>query len=105
MFDGAIASTWGDWVLGDLADALNRASVAVGPGTQVESVGIAPPSEESGVPTVSVLMTDVLAIRRIGSEIVGLYDVELGPAPVPDSWAGVLLGVHLVLTPDLGEPT
>lgn len=65
----ATSLSWGDWRMGDLADAARRASDVFGPGAPVSSMIILPPAAPENLPSVQVVVEDRVALERLRAEL------------------------------------
>jgi len=95
---------WGDWVLGDLADLVDRLTDVIGRYTDVELVKVAPPREPETLPTVTMVVADDGGIFRLRSEMAACeYPVRFLGAMSEDGWAAEVAGIRLRVVPVGGE--
>jgi hypothetical protein len=58
-------SEWGSWVLGDLADALDRAADLLGGSQETVQVLVAPPVGDEPLPRVNVVARSEVEVARL----------------------------------------
>lgn len=96
---------WGHWVLGDLADALRRASDAVGHDIDVLRVQVMPPGTPGDLPEVTMVLGDDRGVSRLQREVRdGGYPVFWPDVEVENGWMVEILGLRLVVVTEAGEP-
>ena len=87
---------WGGWVLGDLANAVDRASGAVGHGVEVLGVQVTPPTVQNGMPEVTIVVEEKVTLARLHEEVTaGLHPVRFLEDPTDEGWVAELNGVRL----------
>ncbi|MFC5175598.1 hypothetical protein [Nocardioides taihuensis] len=96
MLPETVGTSWGTWVLGDLADAMERAAAAVGQSVKVDEVQIRPPQVAGESPEVSIVVGDRAVLLTMRDEVAACYPHEVLAAQ-DDAWAAQLLGMRLVL--------
>src|SRR4051794_8565153 len=91
--DGQLAQTellepvsrdWGDWRLGDLADALHRGSRGLGPSSPAERVYVCPPAGDAvDLPWVEIIVGDRAAVVQLRE---ALSEGDYVPRFLEDPW-------------------
>lgn len=105
MIDTAPDWAWGNWMLGDLADALRRACEVVGHGSEVIGVQVVPPATSEDFPAVTIVVAGESALAQIRSEVGdGAYAVRWIDHHARNGWAADVAGVRLVVETEAGEP-
>ena len=80
---------WGDWRLGDLADALQRASRALGPSSPAERVYVYPPAGDGvDLPWVEIVVGDRGAVDQLRQ---ALSEGDYLPHFLEDPWGAWLV--------------
>jgi hypothetical protein len=104
MVDAPPDWAWGSWVLGDLADALRRASDLVGHGTEVIGAQVMPPATPEDLTEVTIVVSDEAELSRLRKQL------ESATCPVVwleeepgNGWVAEILGLHLIVMIEAGE--
>lgn len=66
---GAVGSEWGEWVLGDLSDALSELAGLVGNSTEVTWIKLRTPIRVGATPEIVVAVPDRGDLFRIHSDL------------------------------------
>src|SRR4051794_25796190 len=91
------SATWGEWRLGDLADALQSVSRALGPSADVVSASVFPPDDADSLPAVQLLVPDVEALDALNELVCknGLFAFPMVSIESDRNFHAVLDGVLL----------
>ena len=63
------SAAWGDWRLGDLANALHSVSRAIGPSARVVSASVFLPDDADSLPAVQLLVPDVESLDALNEVV------------------------------------
>src|SRR4051812_38015203 len=93
------SATWGDWSLGDLADALQSVSRALGPSADVVSASVFPPDVADSLPVVQLLVPEVEALDALNELVCtnGLFAFPMESIESDRSFHAVLDDVLLCI--------
>ena len=95
---------WGDWVLGDLADILDRISDLVGRSAAVQRVLVAPPFEPDTLPSVTIVVPDEGGIFRLRRELASCeYTVRFLGGSSERSLRAEVAGIDIEVVLEGGE--
>lgn len=100
------STTWGGWVLGDLADTMRVLSELLGAAADVTSIHIEVPSSsgKETIPSVTVTASSQPQLDRMKwSAANSEFDTDYICSRNRTHWAATIAGMHLVLTLEGGQ--
>jgi len=94
-------ANWGEWMLGDLPEALSMTIELLGPSREVECVALMPPKRGQGLPQVHVFVSSREVLTQLRDEVAnGEFVADFTEVPTHNGWgahvAGQCLRVELV---------